>query len=853
MAIKRHKVEGKRRKRPFTFFFSPISYVYLIHFIAFAAIILLGTTATSIGYFYCTYAKIIDERLASGYLTSRAGIYAAPRVLRVGQSFSRQRLIEVLRRAGYVEAEASKVWNGGFTAQDHGVEIRARRTSANLSTPELVQVKFDHQGHIAEITGDGASLPSYALEPEALTNYVAIKTGTRPTLAYHDIPPVLVRAIISIEDRHFFDHHGLDLSGIIRAAWNWTRDSDDDRWQGGSTITQQLVKNTYLSPERTVRRKFIEALMASALERRLSKEDIFALYCNEIYLGQRGTVGVRGVEQAARVFFGKELRDLSLAEAATIAGMIQSPNRYSPARHPERAQARRNIVIAAMLRDGAITSEQAEAAAHEPVLVAHAEGLAEATAPYFIDYVNRIIESQIETSNSVDERSLRIYTTIDLELQQLAEGAVEHQLERLTQVYKNRGTPQAALVALDAHTGQVLAMVGGRRYRDSQLNRATDARRQPGSVFKPFVYAAAIEGGISPVTMSTDAPRTFRYAGHAMYRPANYGGAYSMHEVPLRTGLIRSLNVVTVDVAMRAGLQRIATLAESFGLPKPEPYPALALGTTEATPLEIAIAYTALANGGLRVRPAAITRAVDAQGTNFIEELAPQKQLVIRPSTSYILTDMLTDVINQGTARAARGAIRDTAIAGKTGTSHDGWFAGYSPNLVCVVWVGFDDNRQLGLTGAESALPIWTEFMKGAIELRPELGGAAFERPDSITTVEIDPETGQLATPSCPQRERIAITRALAPGFQCDKHNPPVSFIASAPYEEFSAAAEMQTYAHPANLVTSTAITPQTPASHTATSGAFNKNFLRPTTQVEINKNGRPKLTNDLRVEISAR
>lgn len=718
-------------------------------------------------YSYHYYAGLVDVRLQSGYLTSRAGIYAAPRTLRAGQTISRESLVELLRRAGYIESSASDVWSGSFTARDNLIEIRPRHS--NSATPGVVQVKFDRKDRIADLSGDmGVTLESYTLEPEILTTDAAMKTGKRPQLAYRDIPAVLKHAILSIEDRRFFEHGGVDIWGVGRALLR--NAADDELSQGGSTITQQLVKNTFLTPERTFRRKYAEAMTAFALERRMSKEDIFALYCNEIYLGQRGSISVRGVEQAARIFFGKELKDLSLGESATIAGMIQSPNRYAPDRHAEASNTRRNVVLGAMARDRFITLEEAHAAAQQPIAVAPANDLEQSTAPYFIDYVNRIVESRLGEDQKSDERGLRIYTTIDLDLQQLAETAVKRQLERLDKVYKKRELrPQAALVAIDPKTGNVLAMVGGRSYSESQLNRVTDARRQPGSTFKPIVYSAALESGLSPLSMYTDAPQEFIYAGNSRYRPANYGGGFSMRDVTMRSALVRSLNVVTVDVAMRAGLPRVERTAEKFGLPKAEPYPAIALGTTEATPLNLAAAYTVFANAGVRVEPNVIARATDSSGTELISQI-PQQRQVIKPSTAYMITDMLTDVIDHGTAKAARGAVKKTAIAGKTGTSRDGWFVGFTPNLVVVVWIGFDDNKQLGLTGAEAALPAWTEFVSEAVELRPDLGGEAFARPAGITFVEVDSETGLLATASCPQRERVAITSTLAPNLECTTH-----------------------------------------------------------------------------------
>jgi len=647
------------------------------------------------------------------------------------------------------------VWSGSFVAADAAVEIRPGRSSVRRQFSS-VRVRFEGE-QIAELTGDGVALDSFTLEPEVLSNDLSAKAGKREALSYDEIPPVLVNAILAIEDRRFFDHAGVDVGGLMRAL---LRNAGDERLgQGGSTITQQLVKNTYLSPEKTLERKYAEGMLSLALERRLSKHDIFALYCNEVYLGQRGVVGVRGVKEAADVFFGKELRDLTLAEAATLAGMIQSPAHYSPLRHPEAAQERRNLVLAAMLENGAITIEQKEAASAEPVRVAPNMKLDNSLAPYFVDYVNRVGES-------ADGR--RVYTTIDLGLQELAENALRKQLERLDSVYRDRDAkPQAALVALDPHTGDVLAMVGGRDYATSQLNRATDARRQPGSTFKPFVYAAAVEDGMSPVQLFMDAPREFVYDRDKIYRPANYGGGYSMREVPMRTGLVKSLNVVTVDVALQTGLARIANLAAAFGLPKPERYPALALGTEEVTPLQLASAYAAFVNDGQRVEPRVIASVDEPPAAHP----APRPEIqVVSPTTAYMITNMLAAVIDHGTARKARGAVPGTALAGKTGTSRDGWFVGYSPNLVCAVWIGFDDNKQLGLTGAEAALPAWAEFMKGAIALRPDLGGEHFECPEGIKFVEIDSQTGLISTVSCPLRELIAVTERTAPHLECYFH-----------------------------------------------------------------------------------
>ncbi|HEU5235987.1 MAG TPA: PBP1A family penicillin-binding protein [Pyrinomonadaceae bacterium] len=723
------------------------------------AIIAIGVISLSIflAQTYRSYAKIVDARLAHGYLTSRAGIYAAPRTLRVGQKYSPAQLIQALRSSGYAESDSvSDVWNGSFSTSGNLIDIRPSKTG---TLPSTVRVTLDGE-RIANLTGDDIALESFTLAPESLSNDSFTRSAARTQLAFADIPPLLVHAITSIEDRRFFDHPGLDVFGVARAL---LRNAGSERiGQGGSTITQQLVKNTYLTPERTFRRKFAEAMLSFTIERRLSKQDIFALYCNEIFLGQRDAIAVRGVEQAARIYFGKELKDLTLGEAATIAGMIQSPTRYSPIRQNEAARVRRNTVLGAMLRDGFITPDQATAATNEPVPVADFDSARETVAPYFIDYVNRLLKGGQGSSPTEQAQDVpATVTTLDLDLQKIASEAIKHQLDRLDETYKSRGVrPQAALVALDPRTGNVLAMIGGRDYAESQLNRAVDARRQPGSVFKPFVYAAALESGMSPLRMFTDAPQEFSYAHNQKYRPANYGGGFSMRDVPMRDGLIKSLNVVTVDVAMQTGLARVANVASRFGLPRPSPYPALALGTTEATPVQVAAAYAAFVNGGRRIQPLVF----DGGG----HEAGDQ---VIAPTTAFMITDMLQGVVDHGTARGARGAIKQTAVAGKTGTSRDGWFVGYTPNLVCAVWIGFDDNKQLGLTGAEAALPAWVEFMKGAVDLKPELGGQSFDQPEGITVAEIDPETDGLATGKCPSYERVAMLSSQAPTSECFRHN----------------------------------------------------------------------------------
>lgn len=752
--------------------FSVLRHLFFV--VKIVAVLLVIATAVS-GYFvytsYQSFAELVDRQIAGGYLRGHAGLYASARVVEKGAQLSKERLVSSLQRAGYVAEKSSNIWSGSFNQIGDSIRVSPRQGTERYS---WVDINFDKPDHVASLTtSEGSQIDSYRLEPELLTDDANLKIGEQKTLTYKDLPPTLVNAILAIEDRRFFQHSGLDVRGIGRAFLSWMSNGRFQFRQGGSTITQQLVKNTYLTPEKTLRRKFNEALIAVALEQRLSKQDIFALYCNEIYLGQRDGVGVRGVAQASKIFFGKELKDLTVDEAATIAGMIQSPARYTPHRHPEAAKKRRDQVLAAMDTVGFINHEEAEAQKAMPIRVAPREEANNQFAPYYVDAVNRAVENAQVSGDTNNEQGMRVQTTIDPDLQTAAESALRHQLDLLQKARKQ--PPQGALVAIDVHTGHVLAMVGGANYSESQLNRATDAQRQPGSVFKPFVYATALQAGYSPLSLFNDEPQKFQY-GSSTYSPANYGRSYSMKPVMMREALVRSLNTVTVDIAMRLGPARVAHTAQRFGLTPPAvAYPSIALGTTEATPLQMAAAYAAFANGGTMIEPKLVAGADDATGNNFLNA-RPEQSNVIPASTAYMITDMLQDVMSRGTARKARGSIKGVAVAGKTGTSRDGWFVGYTPNLVCAVWIGYDDNKQLGLTGAEAALPAWIDFMKEAVAIRPSLGGSAFPKPSGVVTVKIDPETGYLVGPDCPSSQTVTVGVQFAPVAECYKHAPEYQF-----------------------------------------------------------------------------
>jgi penicillin-binding protein 1B len=729
--------------------FSPI----VIIPVAVVATVVIGCLV----YYWTIFSGRIDNLLKGEVFTRSAGIYAAPKQLRIGQPLTRDKLVEFLKHAGYVEKtqQADKA-RGRYTVAEGSVDVEP---SENITVDgqrqfQSVRVQFAKGGKaISSLTEleSNARLDKAWLEPELISSVTGRERAKRKVVGFNDLPPHLVDAITTTEDRAFFEHYGVNVRGIIRAlARRYDADPNSPiARQGGSSITQQLVKNLLLSPEKTLKRKVAEAYMSVILETRLSKQQIFELYCNQVYLGQQAGFSINGFGEAADAYFNKDVTTLTLPESAFLAGIIRSPNRYNPYHDLDTATARRNQVLDNLAETGKISGEEAAQAKQAPLQVAPTKGRIDSSdAPYFADYVQSQLGDIIAGPGAADH--LRIYTTVDLDLQRAAYAAVSKQLAALDKIESKRfepGTLQAALVAMNAKTGEIVAMVGGRDYGKSQLNRASDALRQPGSVFKPFVYATALNTAydpvprvITPATTYLDEPKTFTYDNQE-YSPGNFGDTYSHAPVTLRDGLVHSLNVITVDVAMEVTIGRVMSLAAKAGLPKPaRAYPAMALGTSEATPLQMASAYTGFANLGTRTTPIAINRITTGSGVT-IAAPTPQKNEMLRPDVAYVMTSFMKDVVNRGTAAKVRARGLKANVAGKTGTSRDGWFAGYTPNLVCVVWVGFDDGSQLGLTGANSALPIWSDFMEVALGEHPEWQGD-WQMPEGIEQVAINPKTG---------------------------------------------------------------------------------------------------------------
>src|SRR5687767_6050327 len=709
-------------------------------------------------YYWTVFSGRIDNLLQGEVFTRSAGIYAAPKQLRVNETISQADLISFLKRAGYVEkSQQADTSRGRYLVNGPSVEIEPSSASTVDGQKQFQHVKVQFTGNGKSINAltdldTRGSLQNTWLEPELISSVTGTERAKRKVIGFGDLPPHLVKAFTVTEDRSFFEHYGVNIRGIVRA---FIRRVDADpnspiARQGGSSITQQLVKNLLLSPEQTWRRKSAEAYMSIILETRLSKEKIFELYCNQVYMGQQAGFSIHGFGEASSAYFNKDVTNLTQAESAFLAGLIRSPNRYNPYTKLETATARRNQVLDSMGEAGVITADELKTAKATPLQVVPVRGRIDVSdAPYFSDYVQNQLENIVNPGST---EHLRIYTTIDMDLQRAAYAALTKQLAALDKIQAKRfepGTLQAALVAMNAETGEIVAMVGGRDYSKNQLNRATDALRQPGSVFKPFVYATALNTAydpvprlITPATTYMDEPKTFTFDNQE-YSPGNFGDSYSNAPVTLRDALVHSLNVVTVEVAMEVTIGRVMNLAGKAGLPKPaRSYPAMALGTNEATPLQIASAYTAFANLGTRTSPIAINRITTGNGVT-IAAPTTQRNEVLRQDVAYVMTSFMKDVVNRGTAAKVRARGLKGTLAGKTGTSRDGWFAGYTPNLVCAVWVGFDDGSQLGLTGANSALPIWSDFMQVALAEHPEWAGD-WEMPAGIEQVEVNPATGAL-------------------------------------------------------------------------------------------------------------
>jgi penicillin-binding protein 1B len=755
-----------------------------------AALVIFLVVAVGLGgafsYFYIKYDRIIQQRFRSPVFSNSAKIYALPRTVHDGDKADAREIAALLRRAGYSEKDGESAL-GSFRVVSDGIEITPGPESYH--SPESARI-FMEDGKVNRITSKGNELSAYELEPQLVTALFDYEQRSkRQVVKYSEIPKVMVDAVLAIEDRRFFEHSGVNFTRMLEALWIDVMRQRHE--QGGSTITMQLSRGFFLTPEKTVRRKLTEMLIAEELEQKFSKQQIFEFYGNWVNLGQRGSFAISGFAEASRAYFNRDLKDISLPEAALLAGVIQGPSRLSPYRHPERALERRNLVLDSMVDTHAITREQADKAKATPLKLAP-PNVEASDAPYFVDMVRDTLINKF-SEHDLNDQSYRIYTTLDPDLQKAAAQAVEMGIKLVDQQVTKLRTkkvkvgkkvetqvtqgPQAqvALVALDPHTGSVLALVGGRDYGWSQLNHAL-SKRPTGSIFKPFVYAAAmntaLDGSqtvITPASMVTDAPSSFAY-GDQIYEPRNYKEEYH-GDVTLRYALAMSLNNATVKVAEEVGYDKVADLAKAAGITSVKATPAMALGSYDATPLDMAAAYTSFSNNGERLSPILVNSVRNAKG-DVVSNFKTDQRQVLDPRIAYIMTNMMEGVINNGlgyTAVRLRGFT--LPAAGKTGSSHDGWFAGYTSDLLCIVWVGYDDYSDLRLSGAQTAAPIWTEFMKRAALLPQYADMKEFAQPTGVVDVQLDKATNRLATPTCPNDYVAAFVAGTEPRETCDQQN----------------------------------------------------------------------------------
>jgi penicillin-binding protein 1B len=705
-------------------------------------------------------------------------VYSDRLVIAEGAAFSSAAIARRLDRSGYARVESSPGSPGQYRPRGgNRLDVHFRPYAGPWGDVKArrVVLRFDG-GVVSSIQESGGGSPRpIEVEPELLALLSGPQQEEREVVALAEVPKRLVEAVLAAEDSRFYSHLGVDPLAVLRAAVANVRSAK--LAQGGSTITQQTVKNLYLGQERTWWRKLREALMAVTLDARYSKERILEVYLNELYLGQRGTVSVCGVVSAARFYFGKDLAHLTLGECALLAGLIRSPGSNNPFVHPGQAVARRDQVLRAMVDERFVGEAESAAAATEKLRLASGkEG--HSRAPYVVDLVRSQLAEQY-TPVQLSREGLRIYTTLDTTLQEAAQDSLREGLDRLDRERSGRAkdrarTLQGCALVLRPSTGAVLGLVGGRDYADSQFNRAVQARRQPGSCFKPFVYLAGFdaairgrEGGLTPATVLDDSPLEVASGGRD-WRPSNYDGSFR-GPVTARRALEQSLNVPTVRAALRVGVKEVVRTAARCGLGDLEPYPSIALGAQEVSPLDLAGAFAVLANGGRRTEPR-IVREVTSRDGEPLERKKSESTQVVSPQAAWLVTDILEGVLARGTgASAASLGFRGTA-AGKTGTTddtRDAWFVGYTPELLALVWVGYDDNAKTGLTGAQGALPIWVDLLRRA----GRFSESPFPEPEGIVRLEVDPESGGLAVAGCPARVEEVFARGTEPVDECHLHS----------------------------------------------------------------------------------
>lgn len=720
-------------------------------------------------YFYYLYTEI-NHRFASRKWSVPSRVFSATVPLYPGQSLNLAQLKLMLEERRYQHAVKEPLRAGEYKIHKDNLILNLRefKFPGRVLPSQRIQFEFQ-QNRLKKIHGPQGELPFLELEPLEIARLFGAQRESRLLINIHQVSPYLIEGVVAIEDHRFYEHAGVDWWGILRALWTDVRARRV--LQGGSTITQQLVKNYFLEPQRNLKRKLLEASMAFIIESLYSKDDILEMYMNEIYLGQKGSVSIHGMGEAARFFFGRNVEDLTLAEAATLAGMIRAPNNYSPLSRPDSARERRNMVLKRMVELGKITPDEYERARAEPIRVPE-NVLPVNMAPYFVDYVRQQLQD-LYAPHVIETEGLNIYTTLHPEIALASESAVLEglrDLEKDLPPQEQGASPeplQAVLVAIQPKTGTVLALVGGRDYGESSFNRALHSRRQPGSAIKPFITLTALDQ-LTPVSWLTDEPTTYDVKGLS-WTPRNFDEKYRGN-VTLREALEQSLNAATVNLAMSIGLDKIVTTLRNLGIQSPiEPLPSMALGAFELTPIELAGAYATLDNDGQKPYFLSLKEVVTENG-----EIQERRNVdfvsVTTPAKAYIITSMLQGVMERGTGKSIRRLAIDFPCAGKTGTTsdyRDSWFVGYTTDILVVIWVGYDNNRPTRLTGALGAGRIWARFMN---QIRPWINPQPFHIPPGVVQRIVCARTGQMASIGCPDKRLEVFSSDNIPKEYCSLH-----------------------------------------------------------------------------------
>lgn len=725
---------------------------------------------------YSWYLSVrVEKRFSSRRWSIPSSVFSDITLLYPGQQINLRFFNQKLLSLGYREVSHNPKKKGEKKTSNSEIFIYLHDLKIPSQTREGFPVKIGFsQNRIETIVhaGTGKPAPILELEPEEIMQFFGPEREMRHLVSIHQVPEYLIYAVLSAEDGRFYQHHGIDPRGILRALYTNLRHGAIR--QGGSTLTQQLAKNYFLTPERTISRKINEALLSVIIEAIYEKDEILEIYLNEIYLGQKGSISINGVGEAAFFYFDKPVSNLSLTESATIAGLIKGPNHYSPYINKTRCLSRRNAVLRAMHKKGWITDSQLQAALPLKIQTA-GYNLQGKKAPYFIDYLSRQLEKLYPTK-VLNSLGLSIYTTLDTQVQAAAEKALEKGLARLEKsnpaLRRKKGEKklQGAVIVMQPKTGYILAMVGGRNYTDSQFNRITQGRRQPGSAFKPFVYLTGLDD-FTPASRLSNEPITYMIDGKP-WEPQNFAPSDEL-DVSMRSAITKSFNLATLDLARKVGLDKIIKTTERFLFSTPvKPYPSLALGAFEVIPLELARAYCVFAANGMQPYPLSLKDVTD-ENKNIIKQKHMNIERLTSPAKAFIMSSMLQSVATEGTARSLISRGIWWPVAGKTGTTNDfrdAWFVGYTPDILALVWVGFDNQDSIFVTGSAAALPIWADLMNSIPQYISE---EWYKMPTGVVKETVCSESGLLAHKGCPESMEELFLKENIPTVFCPVHKKP--------------------------------------------------------------------------------